>query len=148
MTSHKQVCLAVTLFLFSTFSHSIPLEPVYVEKAFSLSDEDSNANKWTMFQNPSPSDYPVFESSGLIHTPFGTIDPLYSELPVGPWQKTGLNEPYDKRLHIVQSHDSDLQSLEDSLRFLGIDIIDQIPDQISYEDLSKEIEKYKHASTN
>jgi len=138
MTSHKQVCLAVTLFLFSTFSHSIPLEPVYVEKAFSLSDEDSNANKWTMFQNPSPSDYPVFESSGLIHTPFGTIDPLYSELPVGPWQKTGLNEPYDKRLHIVQSHDSDLQSLEDSLRFLGIDIIDQIPDNSVVISLSEE----------
>ncbi len=128
MTTSKSVCSVIALFLFSTFSYTISLESVADEKSLSQSYAESNRNIWEMFQNPLSSDYPISESSGKIHTPFGTFDPLNEDLPVGPWQISGLQQPHDGRLHIVQSQSSDLQDLENSLASFGFDIFDHIPD--------------------
>ena len=46
----------------------------------------------------------------------------------GPWEEAGLSVSNDGSFFIVQSHNSDLQELEDSLNFLGIQIIDHFPD--------------------
>ena len=127
MSTSKSVCSVIALFLFSTFSHTISLEPVVDEKSLSQSYDESNGGAWELFQNPLSSDYPISESSGKIYTPFGIFDPLSEDLPVGPWQISGLQQPHDGRLHIVQSQTSDLQDLENSLASIGFDIIDQIP---------------------
>ena len=127
MTTSKSVFSVVALFLFSTFSHTISLEPAVDEKSLSQSYEASNRNAWELFQNPLSSDYPISESSGKIHTPFGIFDPLREDIPVGPWQISGLQQPHDGRLHIVQSQSSNLQDMAHSLASIGFDIIDHIP---------------------
>ena len=45
---------------------------------------------------------------------FGSFDPISDQIYSGPWLEFGIDEPYDNRLHIVQSTNSDLQSENDS----------------------------------
>jgi len=149
MTTSKSVCSVIALFLLSTISHSISLEPVVDEKSISQSYEESDGNSWTMLQNPIFSDYPISESSGKIYTPFGTFDPMIEDLPVGPWHISGLQRPHDGRLHIVQSQSSDLQDLETSLATIGFGIIDHIPDDsviisLSEADTKEEISRVQN----
>ena len=103
------------------------METIDEERAQSMSSPTIE-NNWVVLHNPSIGNHPISETSGLIHSPFGKFDPLTESPPAGPWEKIGLSEYNDGRLFIVQSHSSDLQELEDSLNFLGIQIIDHFPD--------------------
>ena len=127
MTSTKAIYFAVSLIFLSPISSTISMESIDEEKAQSMSSSTTE-NNWALLHNPSISDHPISEATGLIHSPFGKFDPLTESLPAGPWEKIGLSESNDGRLFIVQSHSSDLQELEDSLNFLGIQIIDHFPD--------------------
>ncbi len=128
MTASKSLCAVIAIVIISPFTHSFsshfPSEAGLHSSPTSKSDEFI----WQELQNPVASQYQITESSGLIHSPFGSFDPQSEDLPLGPWQKSGLPNPLDQRLHIVQSTNSDLQSLEDTLSRLGIEIIDFIPD--------------------
>ncbi len=138
MTTTKSVCSVIALFFFSTFAHSLSLETVFEEKPPTQSSDVPKEKNWAMFENPIPSDYQISDSSGKIHSPFGILDPLVEELPLGPWQIIGLQRPYDSRLHIVQSISPDLFELERELISIGIEIIDHIPDDSVVISLSEE----------
>ena len=127
MTSVRSATIVIILFLSSLLTHSMTLyNPEITSQSPQINDfEDGN---WVILGNPITSDFPISETSGKLLTPMGAIDPLVSNLPLGSWQSYGSPSPYDGRLHIVQSHNSDLQSLEGSLASLGIEVIDQIPD--------------------
>lgn len=127
MTSTKAIYFAVSLILLSPISSKISMESIDEERTKSTSSPITE-NNWVVLDNPAIGDYPISESSGLIHSPFGQFDPLTEATPAGPWEKIGLPKFNDGRLFIVQSHSSDLQELEDSLNFLGIQIIDHFPD--------------------
>ena len=127
MTSSKAIYFAVLLILLSPISSTISMETIDEERAQSMSSPTIE-NNWVVLHNPSIGNYPISETSGLIHSPFGKFDPLTESPPAGPWEKLGLSEYNDGRLFIVQSHSSDLQELEDSLNLLGIQIIDHFPD--------------------
>lgn len=128
MTSVKAVYFAISLILFLPVSSTISLDRIDEERVISMPSANISENNWIVLQNPSISDYPVSNTTGLIHSPFGKFDPLTESLPLGPWERTGLSEPNDGRLFIVQSSSSDLQELEDLLISLGIQIIDHFPD--------------------
>ena len=128
MTSTKSVCSVIALFLFSTFAHSFSEETIFEEEPLPRSSDAPVEKTWAAFENPISSDYQISESSGKIHSPFGTSDPLDQQLPLGPWQIIGLQRPYDSRLHIVQSISQDLFELENELLSIGIEIIDHMPD--------------------
>jgi len=138
MTTTKSVCSVIALFFFSTFAHSLSLETVFEEKPPTQSSDAPKEKNWAMFENPIPSDYQISDSSGKIHSPFGILDPLVEELPLGPWQIIGLQRPYDSRLHVVQSISPDLFELESELISIGIEIIDHIPDDSVVISLSEE----------
>ncbi len=127
MTSTKAIYFAVSLILLSPISSTITTESIDEEGAQSMSSPTTE-NNWVVLHNPSIGNHPISEASGLIHSPFGKFDPLTESPPAGPWEKIGLSEYNDGRLFIVQSHSSDLQELEDSLNFLGIQIVDHFPD--------------------
>ena len=127
MTTAKSIYFAIAMILLSPISLSISLDSGNEQKALSITSPQVE-NNWLILQNPSLSDHPMAETTGIIHSPFGKIDPLIESLPTGQWQKAGLEGPNDGRLHIVQSLSSDLQELEDSLNLLEIEIIDQFPD--------------------
>ncbi len=139
MTTTKSVCSVITLFFFSTFVHSISLEPALEENSISQSFDTPNKKNWAMFENPIASDYQISDSSGKILSPFGISDPLVENLPRGPWQNIGLQQPFDSRLHIVQSNNSNLFELEGALTSLGIVIIDHIPDDSVIISLSEDV---------
>ena len=115
MASSKSIYFAVLLILLSPISSTISMETIDEEKAQSMSSPTIE-NNWAVLHNPSMGNHPISDTSGLIHSPFGKFDPLTESPPAGPWEKLGLSEYNDGRLFIVQSHSSDLQELEDSLK--------------------------------
>ena len=129
MSYSKSAIFVITLFLSSFLTHSISLDQKEIERLSPQSSESEVREKWIILSNPIESDFPISESSGKILTPMGSVDPLREPLPLGPWENYGLSSPYDGGLHIVQSHNSDLHSLENLLSSMGFDVIDQIPDE-------------------
>ena len=128
MTGSKWLFAVIAIVLFSPFRH--PLSTIDESEADSFSEEisESQQQPWSRLQNPLHAPYQFSEPSGLIHSTFGSFDPISDQIYSGPWLEFGIDEPYDNRLHIVQSTNSDLQSLEESLSNLGVEIIDHIPD--------------------
>tara|TARA_Y100000746_G_scaffold148888_1_gene127524 strand:- start:3266 stop:8026 length:4761 start_codon:yes stop_codon:yes gene_type:complete len=127
MTSAKSIYFAISLILLSSISSAISIKSINDERAQSTPSIISE-NNWVVLHNPSISHYQISEATGLIHSPFGKFDPLTEPSPLGPWEEAGLSVSNDGSFFIVQSHNSDLQELEDSLNFLGIQIIDHFPD--------------------
>ena len=151
MTTTKAVCSVIALFFFSTFANSFSLEQEIEEDPLHYTSDLPDDEKWLMFQNPIPSHYPISESSGKIHSPFGISDPLVEGLPLGPWQTIGINRPYDDRLHVVQSTTPDLSELQNELLSIGIEIIDHVPDDsvvisLSEDDSGAEISRVQNLS--
>ena len=151
MTTTKAVCSVIALFFFSTFANSFSLEQEIEEDRLHYTSDLPDDEKWLMFQNPIPSHYPISESSGKIHSPFGISDPLVEGLPLGPWQTIGINRPYDDRLHVVQSTTPDLSELQNELLSIGIEIIDHVPDDsvvisLSEDDSGAEISRVQNLS--
>ena len=128
MTSTKKTLIVVSMLIMLPITIYVPGSNLTIEKHSIQFPNDSKNIGWGLLQNPYPIDYQISDSSGEIHSPFGSVDPLSGDLPLGPWIRAGLENPYDSRLHIVQSQSSDLQSLKLALGSLGLEIIDQIPD--------------------
>ncbi|MBR79669.1 MAG: hypothetical protein CMA88_02655 [Euryarchaeota archaeon] len=128
MTSSKSLCVVIAMIIISPLTFSISSSFSIEENPHSFQSVQSTHEVWNELHNPVSSRYQIPESSGIIHSPFGSFDPKSEEIPLGPWQISGLENPLDQRLHVVQSVSGDLQSLEDALSGLGIGIIDSIPD--------------------
>lgn len=128
MTSTKKTLIVVSMLIMLPITIYVPGSNLTIEKHSIQFPNDSENIGWGLLQNPYAIDYQISDSSGEIHSPFGSVDPLSGDLPLGPWIRAGLENPYDSRLHIVQSQSSDLQSLKLALGSLGLEIIDQIPD--------------------
>ena len=128
MTESKWLFAVIAIVLLSPVKNSF--SPLDESEATSLSVEISETQNtsWSRLQIPINSTYQSSDSSGMIHSPFGSFDPIIDDLKPGPWFEYGIEGPYDSRLHVVQSMNSDLESLESSLSYLGVDIIDHIPD--------------------
>ena len=128
MHTSKSIFAAIVMVMFSPFAHSLPDQIQNNQNdGFEVSGKLPKSS-WKSLENPIQTIYEIPESSGSIHSPFGIFDPLVDDLPLGPWREIGLHDPFDKRLHIVQSKNSDLHSLEEQLKSLEVQIIDQIPD--------------------
>ena len=100
--------------IFSPFAHSVPDQ---IQNNQNDSYEVSGKlekSSWKSLENPIQAIYEIPESSGFIHSPFGIFDPLLDDPPLGPWREIGLHDPFDKRLHIVQSKNSLLNHLLNS----------------------------------
>ena len=141
MTDSKWLFAVIAIVLFSPLRHPLSTIDESVANSFSEEISESQEQPWSRLQNPVHAPYQFSESSGLIHSTFGSFDPISDQIYSGPWLEFGIDEPYDNRLHIVQSTNSDLQSLEESLSYLGLEIIDHIPDDsvvISLPDRSPE----------
>ena len=133
------------MLFFSPFAYSLPGQIQNNASNTSEVIEKSDNSYWKSLENPIRSVYEIQESSGLIHSPYGIFDPIVDDFPLGPWGEIGLTEPFDKRLHIVQSINSDLHSLEEQLNSMEIQIIDQIPDDALVISINEEgLEEYKN----
>ncbi len=129
MAGLKSLFGVLGLLLLSPFAHSISFEVDDFEDSTSHSNQISSQSVWRMLTNPVHSTYQLTESTGLIHSPYGSFDPATHPVPLGPWAEVGLESPTRAGIYILQSSSSDLVALTEQLYSLEIPIIDLIPDE-------------------
>ena len=72
--------------------------------------------------------YPLRASSGLLHSPFGSFDPLRDPIPLGPENLYDPKALERTGMLLVQSSSADMTDLFDSLSSMGLEVLDVFPD--------------------
>ena len=128
MSPPKSAMLIVALIIFSPFS-------VFTEASTSDSNNveisvlGNSDGEWFVIQNATLNTYTLSESSGYIHSPLGSFDPLEGLIPLGPENFIDFNSFSKTGMAIIQSKSSDMTSLTDVLnKENNISILDSIPD--------------------
>ena len=129
MAGLKSLLIVLVLLLLSPVAQSISWGIDDSDGPSPHSNQHTANGGWRMLANPVHSTYQISEATGFIHSPYGTFDPTIHPIPIGPWAEVGLGSPTREGIYIVQSSSSDLVSLAEHLIFLGISIIDHIPDE-------------------
>ena len=129
MAGLKSLLIVLALLLLSPVAQSISWGIDDSDDPSPHSNQHTTQGGWRMLANPVHSTYQISEATGLIHSPYGTFDPTVHPIPIGPWAEVGLESPTREGIYIVQSSSSGLTSLTEHLTFLGISIIDHIPDE-------------------
>ena len=80
------------------------------------------------FSSASSSTHQIKQSSGLIHSPYGSFDPILHPIPLGPENIVDLHALDRTRFALVQSSTADLTSLQQNLQDKGMMVIETIPD--------------------
>ena len=84
--------------------------------------------KFQPFSSVSSSTHQLKPTSGLIHSPYGSFDPILQPIPLGPENIVDFQALDRTRLALVQSTLADLTTLQQNLRERGLVVIDSIPD--------------------
>ena len=128
MNARRKSVLALILLILSTWSGTVAAD---MHTQYSESQTTSVwEGEWALLDNAAESEYPLRESSGLIHSPLGTFDPLREEMPIGPDWLTNYGQSSSPRMVLVQSASSDLTPLINDLEASGFKILDSIPDSV------------------
>ncbi len=80
------------------------------------------------FSNVDESTHELRSNSGLIHSPFGSFDPLEQPLPIGPENIYDPAALERTRFALVQSTSADLTQLYFALGEFGVNSIETVPD--------------------
>ena len=128
MALAKSVYVVISLLLISPVVHSISPSSNTEEISPIVDIYEDEASTWNRLSNPISTHYSLSEATGKIMSPYGTFDPIFDQIPLGPWEKLGLEAPISDRLFIIQSNSTDLETLEASLQSFGVGVIDHIPD--------------------
>ena len=85
MYARGTALVVLAILLFSSFSGMVSGSTIEgydqsVDNSDQVSPDESN---WTLFENPVGHLHQIKQSSGLIHSPFGSFDPLDQEIPMG-----------------------------------------------------------------
>ena len=128
MNTRRKSVLALLLLIFSTWSGTAAAD---VQDEYSESQSTSFwEGEWSILENAAESEYPLRESSGFVHSPLGTFDPLVEAMPIGPDWLMNPDNPTNPRMMLVQSFTSDLTPLINDLESSGFKILDSIPDSV------------------
>ena len=84
--------------------------------------------KFQPFSSASSSTHQIKQSSGFIHSPYGSFDPIQHPIPLGPENIVDLHALDRTRFALVQSNSADLTSLHQNLQDKGMVVIETIPD--------------------
>ena len=120
MVGLKSLFVVLAMLLLSPFAQSISWETDDFEDSTSQSGQISSQGVWKMLANPLGSTYQITESTGMIHSPYGSFDPAIHPVPLGPWAEVGLESPTRAGIYIIQSSSSDLVALSEQLYSLEI----------------------------
>ena len=74
------------------------------------------------------SSYPLRDSSGIIHSPYGSFDPLHQPIPIGP---ESLYDPMALErtgFLLIQSNSANLNPILSLVSEMGLSFVDYIPD--------------------
>ena len=70
----------------------------------------------------------IRQTSGLIHSPYGSFDPLMDEYPTFGELNTGDYSYSDRPVFVIQSETSDISGISSSVEEAGGAILDYMPD--------------------
>ena len=131
MYARKTPFLVITVLLFSSFSGMVSGSSFDVpERDSGQSDEESSQGpNWNAFEDPVGYIHQIKQSSGLIHSPFGSFDPLDQEIPTFDWEG-GSTEGIESHMpiYIIQSVDSDISGIVSAVLDAGGSVLDYMPD--------------------
>jgi len=88
----------------------------------------TESHSWTSISVVRPSTYSLREASGVIHSPFGSFDPIRDVIPLGPETLYDPSAMQRTGMLLVQSTSADMTPLQESLSAMGVSVIDVVPD--------------------
>lgn len=98
------------------------------QSASQHNDFNTDGPLFLAFPDVSESTHELRSQSGLIHSPFGSFDPLYQPMPLGPENLYDPAALERTRFAIIQSSSTDLTQLHSTLIETGLTIVETIPD--------------------
>lgn len=129
MHGRRLVVLTLAMLLLSGWSSGLASAmESSTSSASQQADFKASSTLFDTFSNVHESTYELRSESGLIHSPYGSFDPLIHPLLLGPESVYDSFALERTRFALVQSTSSDLTALHSTLEESGVIVIETIPD--------------------
>ena len=129
MTDRRLALITLFMLLLSGWSIGVTSASNLNSQIDSEYDEMEEADSiFKPFSSASSSTHQIKQSSGFIHSPYGSFDPIQHPIPLGPENIVDLHALDRTRFALVQSNSADLTSLHQNLQDKGMVVIETIPD--------------------
>ena len=128
MYGRKSTFLVLTVLLFSSWSGMVSASPQSIDSINSQATDNHQFEKWSSLEFAQEHVHQIRQNSGLIHSPFGSFDPLMDEYPTFGELDTGDYLHSDRPVYLVQSDSSDISGISSSVEEVGGAILDYMPD--------------------
>ncbi len=129
MNDRRMVLLTLAMLIMSGWSAGLAsASAVDAEDVSQYGESEVSDGLFDAFSNVHESTHELREQSGMIHSPFGSFDPLESPVPLGPENLYDPAALQRTRFALVQSSSADLTGLQSALVEAEIPIIQTIPD--------------------
>ncbi len=128
MYARKSTFLVLTVLLFSSWSGMVSASPQGTDLTHSPDSDNYHFEKWASLEFASGHVHQIKQTSGLIHSPYGSFDPLIDEYPTFGDLNTGDISYSDRPVFVIQSDSSDISGISSSVEEAGGAILDYMPD--------------------
>ena len=128
MYARKSTFLVLAVLLFSTWSGMVSASSQGTDSTHYQDSDNYYFEKWTSLEFPSEHAHQIRQTSGLIHSPYGSFDPLMDEYPTFGELNTGDYSYTDRPVFVIQSDSSDISGISSSVEEAGGAILDYMPD--------------------
>ena len=121
----------ITLFMLVLSGWSIGVTSASAENGETASEYIESEEGDVLFQpfsSVSSSTHQLRLTSGLIHSPYGSFDPILQPMPLGPENIFDYQALDRTRFALVQSNSADLTTIQQNLQEMGLVVIETIPD--------------------
>ena len=129
MNDRRLVLVTLVMLVLSGWSTGIAsASATEDEVATQYADSTSENALFQAFSSVIESTHELRRTSGLIHSPYGTFDPIEQPIPLGPENLFDSAALERTRFALVQSTSADLTGISQTLSELGLVLIETIPD--------------------
>ena len=131
MYARKTPFVVLVVLLFSSFSGMVSGSSLEGSGELQGQSDENTPEEpnWKIFEDPVAYTHQIKQSSGIIHSPYGSFDPLDREIPTfGSEAHSIESEHTDRIVYIVQASDSDISGITSTIQEYGGSILDYIPD--------------------
>ena len=128
MYARKSTFLVLTVLLISSWSGMVSASHSTIDSESSPDSNEYLGMKWSSLEFPLGHVHQIRESSGLIHSPYGSFDPLIDDAPILGELDTGEYSHSDRPVYAIQSDTSDISGISLAVEEIGGTILDYLPD--------------------
>ncbi|RCH77267.1 MAG: hypothetical protein DBX04_01125 [Candidatus Poseidoniales archaeon] len=128
MYARKSTFFVLTVLLISSWSGMVSASPSTIDSESSPDSNEYLGMKWSSLEFPLGHVHQIRESSGLIHSPYGSFDPLIDDAPILGELDTGEYSHSDRPVYAIQSDTSDISGISLAVEEIGGTILDYLPD--------------------